>query len=270
MKTVRVLDSISQRVSVLEAAQNSHETATKTCQAATTLLEPLYERVKPVELASIAFQMDNSIHPTLKIIDSKLSNLRFDVDTLRSRSDTEIVASANFKKRLVALEEGSGSVASTKIKETLTGLEEKSRDMINYVQSALANNPDEQKDSHANLANPSPEVKMTGVHPLVDSSNSMEQLHAIHQKQQQQVDLLPPQRTHQYRQGIPQPSTTGPVSFPMPPPVPLLFRHDAPRTVVTGQDIHQDYISIQMGAADRLASDDMHIGWRSMTHTADS
>ncbi|OWY57189.1 hypothetical protein AA0118_g11468 [Alternaria tenuissima] len=270
LKTVRVLDSISQRVSVLEAAQNSHETATKTCQAATTLLEPLYERVKPVELASIAFQMDNSIHPTLKIIDSKLSNLRFDVDTLRSRSNTEIVASVNFKKRLVALKEGSGSVASTKIKETLTGLEEKSRDMINYVQSALANNPDEQKDSHANLANPSPEVKMTGVHPLVDSSNSMEQLHAIHQKQQQQVDLLPPQRTHQYRQGIPQPSTTGPVSFPMPPPVPLLFRHDAPRTVVTGQDIHQDYISIQMGAADRLASDDMHIGWRSMTHTADS
>jgi hypothetical protein len=162
------------------------------------LLEPLYERVKPVELASIAFQMDDSIHPTLKIIDSKLNNLRFDVDTLGSGSDTEIVASVNFKKRLVAQEEGSGSVASTKIKETLTGLEEKSRDMINYVQSALANNPDEQKDSHANLANPSPEVEMTGVHPLVDSSNSMEQLHAIHQKQQQQVDLLPPQRTHQY------------------------------------------------------------------------
>ncbi|KAH6841398.1 hypothetical protein B0T12DRAFT_507614 [Alternaria alternata] len=142
--------------------------------------------------------MDDSIHPTLKIIDSKLNNLRFDVDTLGSGSDTEIVASVNFKKRLVAQEEGSGSVASTKIKETLTGLEEKSRDMINYVQSALANNPDEQKDSHANLANPSPEVEMTGVHPLVDSSNSMEQLHAIHQKQQQQVDLLPPQRTHQY------------------------------------------------------------------------
>ena len=214
--------------------------------------------------------MDDSIHPTLKIIDSKLNNLRFDVDTLGSGSDTEIVASVNFKKRLVAQEEGSGSVASTKIKETLTGLEEKSRDMINYVQSALANNPDEQKDSHANLANPSPEVEMTGVHPLVDSSNSMEQLNATHQTQQQQVDLLPPQRTHQYRQGIPKPSTTGPVSFPMPPPVPLLFRHDAPRTVVTGQDIHQDYISIQMGAADRLASDDMHIGWRSMTHTADS
>ncbi|RYO10768.1 hypothetical protein AA0121_g10503 [Alternaria tenuissima] len=182
---------------MIQSKANEHtETLLKT--AATTLLEPLYERVKPVELASIAFQMDDSIHPTLKIIDSKLNNLRFDVDTLGSGSDTEIVASVNFKKRLVAQEEGSGSVASTKIKETLTGLEEKSRDMINYVQSALANNPDEQKDSHANLANPSPEVEMTGVHPLVDSSNSMEQLHAIHQKQQQQVDLLPPQRTHQY------------------------------------------------------------------------
>jgi hypothetical protein len=89
--------------------------------------------VKPVKLASTALQMDDSIHPTLKIIDSKLKNLQFDVDTLRSRSDTEIVASVNFKKRLVALEEGSGSVASTKIKETLTGLEEKSRDMIDYV-----------------------------------------------------------------------------------------------------------------------------------------
>jgi hypothetical protein len=195
LKTVGVLDSIIQRVSVLQAAQNSHETATKTCQAATTLLEPLYERVKPVELASIAFQMDDSIHPTLRIIDSKLKNLQFDVDTLRSRSDTEIVASVNFKKRLVALEEGSGSVASTKIKETLTGLEEKSRDMIDYVQSVLANTLDEQKDSLANLANPSPEVEMTGVHPL-DTSNSMEQLNATHQTQQQQVDLLPPQRTH--------------------------------------------------------------------------
>ncbi|KAB2099810.1 hypothetical protein AG0111_0g12017 [Alternaria gaisen] len=191
-KTVRVLDSISQRVSVLEAAQNSHETTTKTCQAATTLLEPLYERVEPVELASTASQMDDSIYPTLKMIDSKLKNLRFDVDTLRSRSDTEIVASANFKKRLVALEEGSGSVASTKINETLTGLEEKGRDMINRVQSALANNLDEQKDSLANLANPRPEVEMTDVHPLVDSSNSIEQLHATHQTQQQQVDLLPP------------------------------------------------------------------------------
>ena len=196
LKTVRVLDSISQRVSVLEAAQDSHETATKTYQAATTLLEPLYERVKPVKLASTALQMDDSIHPTLKIIDSKLKNLQFDVDTLRSRSDTEIVASVNFKKRLVALEEGSGSVASTKIKETLTRLEEKSRDMIDYVQSVLANILDEQKDSLANLANQSPEVEMTGVHPLVDTSNSMEQLNPTHQTQLQQVDLLPPQRTH--------------------------------------------------------------------------
>ena len=244
LKTVRVLDSISQRVSVLEAAQNSHESTTRTCQAATTLLEPLYERVEPVKLASTASQMDDLIHPTLRIIDSKLKNLQFDVDTLRSRSDTEIVASVNFKKRLVALEEGSGSVASTKIKETLTGLEEKGRDMINRVQSALANNLDEQKDSLANLANPRPEVEMTDVHPLADSSNSIEQLHAIHQTQQQQVDLLPPKRTQQYRQGIPQSSTTGPVSFPMPPPVPPLIRHGVPRAVVTRQDIRQDHISM--------------------------
>ncbi|CAI9635778.1 hypothetical protein GT037_009992 [Alternaria burnsii] len=239
LKTVRVLDSISQRVSVLEAAQNSHETATKTRQAATTLLEPLYERVKPVELASTAFQMNDSTHPTLGIIDSKLKNLRFDVDTLKSRSYTEIVASANFKKRLVALEKGSESVASTKIKETLTGLEEKGRDLVNRVQSTLANNLDEQKDLLANLANPRPEVEMTSVHPLVDSSNSIEQLQATHQKQ---VDLLPPQGTQQYRQGIPQFSTIAPVSFPIPPPVPPLFRHDAPRAVVTRQDIHQDHM----------------------------
>ncbi|CAN9437045.1 unnamed protein product [Alternaria sp. RS040] len=242
LKTFRVMDSISQRVSVLEAAQNSHETATKTRQAATTLLEPLYERVKPVELASTAFQMNDSIHPTLGIIDSKQKNLRFDVDTLKSRSCTEIVASANFKKRLVALEKGSGSVASTKIKETLTLLEEKGRDLVNRVQSALANNLDEQKDLLANLANPRPEVEMTSVHPLVDSSNSIEQLQATHQKQQQQVDVLPPQGTQQYRQGIPQFSTTAPVSFPIPPPVPPLFRHDAPRAVVTRQDIHQDHM----------------------------
>jgi hypothetical protein len=137
-KTAKETERINRRIEEIKAVQDPPGTAIKACEAAMTMLEPLYARLNAVELVSAALQTATSMHLEAKISASELSDLRLDVDKLKSRSDVGTVAPINVRNRIVALEESRGTAAAARIKERLSELE-KNLNEINDAQSALAN-----------------------------------------------------------------------------------------------------------------------------------
>lgn len=137
-KTAKEIEHINRRIEEIKAVQDPPGTAIKACEAAMTMFEPLNARLNAVESASAALQTATLMHLEAKMSASELSDVRFDVDTLKSRSDVGTVAPINVRNRLVALEESRGTAAAARIKERLSELE-RNRDEINDAQSALAN-----------------------------------------------------------------------------------------------------------------------------------
>jgi chromosome segregation ATPase len=133
-----VLERISRRVKEVETARDSSGTAATACEAMTTSPKPLHTRLEVLENSHTALQTATLNLSTATTSASDLKDLRFEVDTLKSRSDNDIVVSVNLRNRVSALEESYETAAFAKIKERLTILE-KSCSENNDAQSVMDN-----------------------------------------------------------------------------------------------------------------------------------
>jgi hypothetical protein len=122
-KFADVIDCLNQRVQGLEKALDPPAVRLQACQAVRSRLDRFDTRLNALEVARAASQTATSTPSTTMTSASELKQLRYDVDTLKSRTDGEVVVSENRKTRLVALEEWRSVAAIATIKERTTVLE---------------------------------------------------------------------------------------------------------------------------------------------------